>query len=403
MLPEFYLTVSLSARHLARSARRAGMRVACIDAYADADTQAMAEGWGIATQSDTYSLTAQDVLDSADLLTEKEKHVGVVYGSGFESQAEVLDQLGQGRELLGNTPETLAISTDPARFFPLLDQLNIPYPEVRFESPTLSQGWLSKKAGASGGLHIIPAAAYRDIPGRYFQRLVRGESYSLLFLANGESLHAIGFNRALAPPEEAPSAWAYAGATRIAPEAVHHADEVLAAARALTRHLGLRGLNGIDFIVNSEGWNLLELNARPTATLALWDMAPMSPLFRLHVEACRGRLPLALPEMRGSMSSAVVYARDTLRIPSSFPWPDWCADIPNPGSVVDAGTPVCTVICGSPSADFSAQWVDEMRQSLLRRLSPYAIPTQVQTTQMQPTQALPSFDTPQDTMLGAIA
>jgi len=388
MLPEFYLTVSLSARPLVRAARRAGVRAACIDAYADADTRAMASGWSLATQTDTYSLNPLDVLKTAKTLTAGKGPVGVVYGSGFESQPEVLAQLGQGRELLGNSPETLAITADPARFFPLLEQLQIPFPEVSFECPTLCRGWLSKKAGASGGLHIIPAAAYRDIPGRYFQRLMRGDTYSLLFLGNGESMLPIGFNRALAPPQEAPSVWAYAGATRMESESMLHADEVLRGAQALTRHLGLRGLNGIDFMVTNEGWVLLELNARPTATLALWDVAPMPPLFQLHVEACRGRLPLALPEMRGSLSSAVVYARDTLRIPSSFPWPDWCADIPTPGSVVDAGTPLCTVMCGSHLADASFHWVETMRESLLNRLSPHA---------------MPSFDSPLDTVLGAYA
>ena len=128
------------------------------------------------------------------------------------------------------------------------------------------------------------------------------------------------------------------------------------------------GLNGIDFVVDGRDWWLLEVNPRPTATLELWDVAPMPSLFRLHVQACRGRLPATLPTPRGGLATAVVYSGETLRVPKGFFWPDWCSDIPEDGSVIAPGEPVCTVLAGGENPSVAAHWATELRQSILRRL-----------------------------------
>ena len=364
-----WLIVSLSGRGLAKAAARAGRPTRGIDAYADRDTRGLSRDWARVPPTGDYSLESGALLNAAARLCPPDRCLGLVYGSGFESRPELLTQLAKDRRLVGNAPEVLAQTGDPARFFPLLRQLGIPHPEVSLTRPPRSFNWLSKQAGACGGGHILPASVSGTRPGRYFQRQVEGQAGSLLFLANGREIRPVGCNRALPAAPEAPSAWAYSGASRLAGESSACPGGLLDAALALTRALGLKGLNGIDFVVNGNDWWLLELNPRPTATVELWDVAPMPSLFRLHIQACRGRLPASLPKLRGGLTSAVVYSGETLRIPDGFFWPDWCSDLPEDGSVIAAGEPICTVLAAGENRFVSEHWAGELRQSVLRRLS----------------------------------
>lgn len=330
----------------------------------------MAGDWKHAPMADACSFAAPALLAAAAGLCPPGHCRGLIYGSGFESHPALLAQLAAGRRLFGNTPEVLAQTGDPARFFPLLRQLGIPHPSVRFSRPAKPRNWLSKQAGGCGGSHILPATVSGDQAGRYFQRHINGQPGSLLFLANGRDICPVGFNLLLPPPPEAPSAWAYSGAARLTSGLPRQGDALLAAARRLTQTLGLRGLNGIDFMLDQNGWKLLELNPRPTATLELWDVAPMPSLLSLHVQACRGRLPDALPSLAWSMAMAVVYAGEQLAIPASFVWPDWCSDLPAAGSLIAAGEPICTVRAGGENSAVAARWAEELRRSILRRLHP---------------------------------
>lgn len=366
-----WLIAALSGRGLAKAATRAGLPTRGIDGYADLDTQAYSRAWARAPQTADYSLDPNTLLDQAAALCPPTRCHGLVYGAGFESRPELLAQLAEGRRLFGNSPEVLAQTGNPTRFFPLLKRLGIPHPEVRYTRPRRALGWLSKQAGACGGTHIQPVLPNTDGAGRYFQRQVQGQSCSLLFLANGHTIFPVGFNRPLPPPPEAPGPWAYSGAARLGGETSRDFAALLDAARALTSALGLKGLNGIDVMIDQRDWKLLELNPRPTATMELWDVAPMPSLFDLHVQACQGVLPTSLPNLQGCLASAVVYAGETLQIPSDFVWPDWCSDLPAAGSVISPGEPVCTVLAAGDSVTVAEYWAGEFRRSILRRLSSF--------------------------------
>ena len=367
-----WLLCSLSGRGLVKAAQRAGRRTACIDAFGDLDTRALADAWAHAPMADACSFEPHALLAAAAELCPPADCRGLIYGSGFESQPAMLTQLAAGRRLFGNPPEVLAQTGAPARFFPLLRQLGIPHPTVRFSRPPHPRDWLSKQAGACGGSHILPASACGDQAGRYFQRYfqrhIQGQPASLLFLANGSEIYPVGFNLPLPPPPEAPNAWAWSGAARLAGGLPSQGDALLVAARRLTQALGLRGINGIDFILDQRGWKLLELNPRPTATLELWDVAPMPSLLKLHVQACQGRLPTSLPSLPGSLAVAVVYAGEQVSIPAGFVWPDWCSDLPTAGSLIAPGEPICTVRAAGENNAVATHWAEELRRSILRRL-----------------------------------
>ena len=372
MPPEAFLLVSLSGRGLARAAARADRAAVGMDAFADRDTCDLARLWEKAPMDDAWEFAADALLAGADRLSPPGRCQGLIYGSGFEARPELLARLARGRPLLGNAPETLARAGDPASFFDLVRRLGLPHPETRAAPPADPANWLVKRAGASGGLHVRCATAGTAGNGDYFQRRLPGTPCSLLFLADGCDLVPVGCNRLLPAPPPAPTPWAYAGAVTLdgLPDGLE--AEVLAAARALTAELGLVGLNGIDFLVDGGGWHLLELNARPTATLELWDADPLPALFDLHVATCRAgaaaRLPASLPRPAGARAVAVAYAPAPIRIPAGFPWPDWCADLPRRGAEIHPGEPVCSVRTWAEHAAGAETLALSRRRTILERL-----------------------------------
>lgn len=360
------LLAATSARALAQSARRGGFAVRVLDRFGDLDTRAAADGFALWPETAGAVALARlgRALDPAAAL---------VYGAGFEGAAESLRALAAGRRLYGNAPEVLERLGEPRALFELFALLRIPHPEVRFRPPRHLDGWLCKDAGGCGGMGVGPARVQAGCPaGRYWQRRLNGPVHSLLFLADGERLQVVGWNRLDACRIDHGHPYAYAGACGRAALPAHLRGAALRHARRLVRALGLVGLNGIDFIVAGARVRLLELNPRPGASFALYDADWPGGLLRAHVSACGGRLPVAGRTPPGpARAQRVLYAAVETLIPPDFHWPDWCADLPRPGCVVVAGAPVCSVLAEAPTAG-AARHRGARRAALLRRLLEHA-------------------------------
>src|SRR5262249_36957406 len=125
---------------------------------------------------------------------------GLVYGSGLESQTDLLAQLAAGRRLFGNAPATVARTKNPRAFFALLQRLGLPYPAIANAPPPEPAGWLMKRIGGSGGGHVAPARTSGTIGGCYFQRKVAGRSVGASFLADGRRALLLGFSEQWSTP-----------------------------------------------------------------------------------------------------------------------------------------------------------------------------------------------------------
>ncbi|WP_376963612.1 ATP-grasp domain-containing protein [Azospirillum sp. A26] len=336
-VPEF-VVVALSARALAASACRGGRSVAAIDLFADADTAAMA--------TPCLNLPSRRLRISAGALRRTLalpdlRGLPLVYGAGFEDQPDLLAALARVRPVIGNHAEAVAQVKDPLAFATLLARLGIPHPEVSLSLPN-SDGWLVKRAGASGGGHIRRASK-RLAAGHYAQRRMGGRPVSLLFLADGRGIRPVGFSRQwVAPAPRQP--YRYGGAVGPLPACGRMGAAMIEATAVIAEAVGLVGLNSADFLVGSAGWCLLEINPRLGATLDLFDRPPMPSLFGLHLAACARQLPAALPPLAGCRAATVVYATAPVYLSEELRWPDWTADRPQTPAHVPTGAPLCTVL-----------------------------------------------------------
>ena len=225
--------------------------------------------------------------------------------------------------------------------------------------------WLSKRVGASGGAHIRRGGSSRGR--RYIQSRAPGRSLSALFLADGRSISVIGFSEQWVDPTRR-ALFRYGGAVGPVqlPKVLECAiDSALA---RVTKATGLIGLASADMILPEGGGEdafvLLEINPRPGATLDLFDRGDMPSLLGLHLDACAGRLPSALPAPAKAQAAVVIYAQRAVAA-AALPRPVWTADWPSCDETVPAGAPFCTVFAAGPSPSAARALVMERRDALL--------------------------------------
>ncbi len=354
------LIAALSGRALACSAGRAGYAPLVADLFCDLDTQEAAQRCAQAG-SLARGLRPKRLLDTLRRLGAGSSPIGVVTGCGFEDRPGLLDRIAARHVLLGNTAATVARTKDPLGFAALCRAHGVPHPAI---SLTAASGWLVKRTGGSGGLHIRHARPGRPLrPGRYAQRRTEGRPVSALFLGDGGAGMVLGFSAQW--PDPLPRRpFRYGGAVRPARLREDQREAMSAAVLRLIAPLGLRGLNSVDFLLREDGFDLLEINPRPGATLDIHPDAE-GQLFTQHIAACQGRLPRQIAEETGAAAASIVYAPRLVRVPPGFAWPAWTADRQAPESPVPPGAPLCTVRAEAADADAARALLRERAQAIL--------------------------------------
>jgi predicted ATP-grasp superfamily ATP-dependent carboligase len=355
------LIVAASGRALAASARRGGYRPLVVDYFADQDTVAVADAHYRLADGLSVGMTRDALMPALEALARGRSPIGIVCGSGFEDRPELLAAIAQHWPLIGNAPDVVARIKDPRVFADLCRTYGIPHPDIAFERPTDPDGWLMKRCGGAGGLHVAHVANAAP-PGRYFQRRVPGAPVSAMILADGCHATILGFSAQWASPT-ATQPYRFGGAVAPADLAPTIAERLIDAVRRLVTAVPLVGLNSADFLVDDDRFWLLEINPRPGATLDIFALDDGS-LFALHVDACRGVRAPALGRPTAARASAIVYAEQDIRVPA-LDWPDWTADRPHAGSVVNAGEPLCTVLATAATSDEARRLAARRSEAIL--------------------------------------
>ncbi len=360
------IVVAASARALALSARRAGLTPLAIDVFGDTDTRALCAASIRLEGGLADGLNGDGIVGAIDKIGETFRPIGIVYGSGFDHQPELISKIARRSRLFGNDAATMARAKDPRVLAQICANAGIPHPEIALQAPSDLTGWLVKKRGGAGGGHVRMAASQScKSPDLYFQRSVPGENCSALFVADGRNAELIGLSTQWAAPTLS-QPFRYGGAVGPISIAASQAKEILHAVACLTEQLGLVGLNSADFLVSDEAVWLVEVNPRPGATLDVFDL-PGDALIARHIQACERRLTPG-PSVRQVKASAIVYSPYNLVARPDIDWPDWTSDRPTPGAWISAGEPLCTVVATGPTPDLARACVEERAQSIVARI-----------------------------------
>ena len=330
---------------LAQSAIKGGWQAHVADVYADQDTQALAHQF-CKIKVSANGFDAASLLSAINQLTTNRPVSGVIYGSGLESQPQLLKQIARNHLIIGNSAQQVEQVNNPRLFFKQLRKLKIPFPEVSFQAPEDLAGWLRKPAFSEGGKGI-QAAGNRPLSNNphYFQKQLSGNSYSALFLADGQHVNIIGFNRQYTTTPSSATPFIFTGIINQPELALVHQQQITQAIQKLVKAIGLKGLNSLDFMINDNACQILEINPRPSASMALYDQDFTQGLLTEHINACQGSLPQDYERNPPHPVRAyhIIYATEAVSIPIEIQWPLWSTDQPSRGTHIAAGEPVCAI------------------------------------------------------------
>jgi predicted ATP-grasp superfamily ATP-dependent carboligase len=350
------LLVGISTRALARSAVAAGYEIISLDFFGDSDQPAGAEvhslvrDLGQPPELSHLANAAREFIPRADR---------VVVEAGLENEPALLE-LCPPEQRWGNSTAAVLGVRDLDQVREALRGTELRLPETIHPGGQLpSRGrYLVKDTAHSGGMGVREWDGRLPPKGReILQAFVEGELASACFVADGRQARLLGLSRQFAgEPELGATPFAWSG--NVAPWGGPALGlQVQEAVTALVVSFGLVGLNGIDFIVQNGIPYLLEVNPRPPASFELYERLRGVNAFRLHAEACQGRLPSSLPPLLPGMAwgKGIFYARKELALGDTRSWAAWdVSDVPNPGEHIPAGAPVCTLFASGKDA--SAGW-----------------------------------------------
>jgi uncharacterized protein len=327
------LVVAMSARMLAQMAVDDGYQVIALDRFGDVDLRAVAPG-ATAPTNDALAKLACTVEADA-----------VVYGGGLENRPDLVARISAGRELLGTAPEVLAAVRDPWAVASAAIAAGARAPETRSRNAPPAEGtWLRKPRLGGGGRGIRGWMGGALGPGEILQRRIVGLSCSAVAIGDGvaatvlgltEQLHArrgFGWIGNVTPPRLPGSELAELG------------RQLGAVCQEVVARFGVRGAFGVDAIWDGRQAWVLEVNARPPASLELFGPG----LFDAHVRGARGERPSAAQTAGRSRRPAVklvLFADRAVRAPDPGWWPAGLVrDVPHAGEEISAGAPVCTLM-----------------------------------------------------------
>jgi predicted ATP-grasp superfamily ATP-dependent carboligase len=326
---------------LAKMARSAGFCPLVIDVFADQDTIEIAE-----EVRQVESFTSKDLDLAIDDLTKLYPVNDVVYGSGFNKNIQGLFFLQEKINLLGNSPEVFAKVQDVLNLFLFLSDNNITFPEVSFTQP-VSGKWLIKPCQSEGGFGIYHENGLSTVDrNSYWQRYLQGKPMSALFIADGKNADILGFNCQWTVSHAKGLAFIFSGIHSHASLSDTNKKNIEDWLVKLVPHLGLHGLNSIDFILYREQCYFLEINPRPPASVELFD----TDLLTAHIESIQGQLLDVAFAKQVHKGYQIIYAQNNVQIPEGFIWPEWSQDRPKSSSIIRKQQPVCSIIASGESS-----------------------------------------------------
>lgn len=352
------LIVGASARAAAFSALRAGLTPRCIDLFADADLAVRCTATAVRPYPQGIVAAAQ-----AGPLAPW------IYTGGLENHPGVLRQIASLAPLLGNSAAVVERVRDPFLVAKKLRSAGQPVPHVRtFTDPPPANGtWMLKGIRSAGGSRVFiwnedAQAIQREDHDWFFQERISGTPVAAIFLGNAQYAVLLGVTQqCLGEAWHPHKPFAYAGS--IGPiDVAALAEPIAALGQTLAREFELRGVFGVDGVLNDDGFWPVEVNPRWTASLEVLERAGEFSAMPWHIAACRGEsLPSPPNVPRGvCVGKAILYVAENtsvtdklateLQQAASWPWPA-VADLPAAGTSLEAGHPAFTLFATGTSVE----------------------------------------------------
>ncbi len=372
-VPGKCLVIGASCRSLAQSLVLAGWSVHAIDLFADRDLEAVAEVRQIERLDDWLAIS-----QSIRSFFGSETPDLIFLTGGMENQAQVLEKLEAIAPLAGPPVHHVLAMRRWFELRKLAVASGIHLPESWFlpsakilpRSMVASGVWLSKSSKSSGGLgvqHRTQTCDARLVEG-IVQRRIEGYGLGVTFLSDSTCCRPIAAMESWRSPSD--QCFLYQGSIGpvVLPKSIQESLERFA--EAIVGRWSFRGWIQADFIVDhSDSLWLLEINPRWSSSMELIEKAWSLPLSRLIARPFQETFE-ALPSINRPpvlfAGKRILYADRDREVsaelsdrmmemrfdPSALDRAGrWVADIPQAGTIIQKGHPMCTVIVADNSIE----------------------------------------------------
>ncbi len=373
------LIVGASARAAAQSAGRGGLEPWAADLFCDRD---LIEACSHALRIEHYPHGVERVLAAAP-------PGPWMYTGALENHPELIDRIAAIRPLYGISGESLRAVRDPLRLAEAVRAagFNAPRCSITPTGVPTDGSWLIKPLASAGGQrieHYVGHAVRAGARDYYFQEKIEGLPASAVYIGHGRAAICLGVSRQLirmplcGTRHEDHGRFRYCGSIAPIDVSALLARRFEKLGSALAHTFTLRGLFGLDVIVQGDEIWPIELNPRSTASCEILERSLETSAVRLHCEAFFAQeetegteKPVAWalahakrwPAWANAQATRfhgkiILFAPEDLVVGESFlawverqnsglVWPQ-IADVPASGSAIRAGQPIVTVFAAGP-------------------------------------------------------
>lgn len=340
------LVIANSARSIACSARKAGYEVYALDRYGDVDMRKCARSAGFVNIEKAYEL----VRSFGDI-------DAVILGPGFEHL--------KFEHAFNNPVETVEGVSDKSRLSKKLRSMDIPHPETASIEKAEKLGFplMVKPKTGSGGVRNVAVRngeeldmfrERRDAREFIAQEFVEGIPCSASVISTGERAMLAALNEQLiGVPWLTGLPFAYCG--NITPFHTGFDKEMVMYAEEIALEFKLLGSNGVDFVLNEKGVQVIEVNPRFQGSMDTVERSTGMNIFDAHIRSFAGELPESRKPFCFAAKS-IVYANNTVMITrrvsdvlKGYMDKGQAADVPREGVLIKPDEPITTMLAAAKS------------------------------------------------------
>jgi len=364
-----------SVRALAFSVLRAGFVPICRDLFGD---------WDLLRHAESKSIERVRYPQQFTELAGELRGRPWMYTGGLENHPHLFDAISRYGPLWGNASNVVNRIRDPFELKTALGDLSVEFPSTIATPAGLPTDgtWLIKPRKGTGGFGIRPWRGGPVQTGFYWQKIVAGMPCSAVFVSDAQTT-LLGVTRQLiGEAMEHVHPYTYHGS--IGPMTLREpAGEILQhIGRSLARTFDLRGLWGLDFLLEDETLKPIEVNPRYPASTEILERARNISAFSLHRRIFDGNEPdaNALPQARSThdkscIGKMILFAKQRCRVSTDAPCYKMLvqelhgpyADVPNPGSLIERGEPIMTLFADGQSIEECRDHLDANLESFENR------------------------------------
>jgi len=372
------LILGASARAAAMSAGNAGFAPMTVDLFADRD---------LADRFPAHRVDRDGYPANLASIAEALPDAPWIYTGGLENHPALIERIARRRPLLGIVGESLRAVRNPSDWIEALRSAGLPVLESRVagDPPPSSGDWLLKPLASASGHGIrrwnLGEGSIPD--GSQIQARLEGLSLGATFLGNGQTARLVGVTRQLLGRSTDALRVIYRGSIGPWPLANEVETAVARIGTGLMSAFALRGLFGVDLIVQGRTPWPVEINPRYSASvevleaaLGLTLLADHARMFDIEVDRQRS----SEPHRPIFAAKQILFARKSGKSPRHWPWTDpaMChprvADLPRPATPFDAGDPILTVMARGQTLQATAERLKARAAIWRRRIDAWASP-----------------------------